>query len=80
MISTDVMGYPLNDAGIFILDVEASDVGIGGVIHQVQNDRERVIAYDSRLLKKSRKKLLHHRKRVTSSSIFYRIFQAVSLG
>ena len=40
LISTDVMGYPLNDAGIFILDVDASDVSIGRVLHKVQNDRE----------------------------------------
>ena len=30
LISPDVMGYPLSDAGEFILDVDASDVGIGG--------------------------------------------------
>ena len=44
------MGYPLNEAGDFILDVDASDVGIGGVLHQVQGDKEKVIAYASRAL------------------------------
>ena len=53
------MGYPLNNSGQFILDVDASDLGIEGIIHQVQNGRERVIAYASRALK-SREKLLYH--------------------
>ena len=37
LVSIDVMGYPLNDAGMSMLDVDASDVGIGGVLHQVQD-------------------------------------------
>ena len=49
------MGYPLNDAGQFVLDVDASAVGIGGILHQVQNDRERVIAYASRALNKAKR-------------------------
>ena len=36
LVSSDVMGYPLNDAGEFILDVDASDIGIGGILHQIQ--------------------------------------------
>ena len=50
LISSEVMGYPLNDAGEFVLDVDASDIGIGGILHQVQGERERVIAYASRSL------------------------------
>ena len=33
LVSTDIMGYPLNDGGEFILDVDASDLGIGGILH-----------------------------------------------
>ena len=33
LVGTEVMGYPLNNSGEFILDVDASDVGIGGIIH-----------------------------------------------
>ena len=43
LLSPDVMGYPLDKAGEFILDVDASDIGIGCILHQVQGDRERVI-------------------------------------
>ena len=55
LTSTDIMGYPLNDAEDFVLDVDASDMGIGGILHQVQNGRERVIAYASRSLNKAAK-------------------------
>ena len=50
LVSADVMGYPLNEAGEFVLDVDASDIGIGGILHQVQDGRERVIAYASKVL------------------------------
>lgn len=34
-ISANVTGYPLNDGGDFILDEDASNMGIGIVLHQV---------------------------------------------
>ena len=40
LISSDVMGYPINEGGEFILDVDASDVGLGGILHQQQEGRE----------------------------------------
>lgn len=52
LVGTEIMGYPLNEADEFILDVDESDVAIGGVLHQVQAGRERVIAYASRALNK----------------------------
>ena len=55
LVCTDVMGYPMNDSGDFILDVDASDIGIGGILHQIQKGRERVIAYASRALNKAEK-------------------------
>lgn len=52
LVSPEVMGYPHNDCS-FILDTDACDVSIGAVLSQLQEGRERVIAYASRSLSKS---------------------------
>ena len=52
LTGADVMSFP-RDEGTYILDTDACDVGIGGVLSQVQGDRERVMAYGSRSLNKS---------------------------
>ena len=36
LISADIMGYPFNEAGEFVLDVDASDIGIGAVLHRAE--------------------------------------------
>ena len=46
------MAYP-QDVGEFILDCDACDVSIGCVLSQVQDNKERVIAYGSRTLNKA---------------------------
>ena len=53
LVSPEVMGYPLNEGGEFILDTDASGVAIGSVLIQVQEGREKVIAYASRAMNKA---------------------------
>ena len=52
LLGPEVMGYPCNDA-TFVLDTDACDVSIGAVLSQIQDGRERVIAYSSRVLNKT---------------------------
>ncbi|XP_036001790.1 uncharacterized protein LOC118565513 [Fundulus heteroclitus] len=52
LTTAPVLGFPL-DQGNMILDTDASDVGIGAVLSQVQQGRERVLAYGSRKLSKT---------------------------
>jgi len=47
-----VLAYP-DENGSFILDTYACDYGISGILTQVQNSEERVIAYASNTLTKS---------------------------
>ena len=74
------MGYPLNNSGEFILDIDASDVGIGGIIHQVQNGRERVIAYARRALNKAEKNYCITEKELLAVRYFVKYFPKYLLG
>ena len=51
LVSTDIMGYPRNEGGDFVLDVDASYVGIGSVLQQIRGKVARWIEvlsqYDS---------------------------------
>ena len=80
LTGADIMGYPLNDAGEFRLDVDASDVGLGGILHQVQNGRDRVIAYASRSLNKAEKNYCITEKELLAVRFFIEYFRQYLLG
>ena len=80
LLSADVMGHPLNEAGDFILDVDASDIGIGGILHQIQGEREREIAYASRSLNKAEKNHCVTDKELLAVRYFIEYFRQYLLG
>ena len=80
LIGSEVMGYPQNEGGEFILDVDASDVGIGGVLAQIQNGRERVIAYGSRTLNKAESNYCITEKELLAVRYFIEYFRQYLLG
>jgi len=50
--SSPILSFP-REEGEFILDTDASNIGIGAVLSQKQEGKEKVIAYYSRILNKS---------------------------
>lgn len=51
LVNAPILSYPLPN-GKFILDTDASNVGIGGVLSQTQEGQEKVIGYFSKTLSK----------------------------
>ena len=52
LLGENIMAYP-QENGEYILDTDASEYGIGTVLSQIQDGKERVIAYASRSLNKA---------------------------
>ena len=80
LVSSEVMVYPSNDAGQFYLDVDASDVGIGGILHQMQEGKEKVIAYASRALNKAERNYCITEKELLAVRFFIEYFRQYLLG
>ena len=55
LVRAPILSFPTED-GDYILDTDASNFGLGGVLSQIQDNVERVIAYYSRALRLSQRK------------------------
>ena len=80
LVSPEIMGYPLNEGGMFYLDVDAFGLGIGAVLAQQQDNRERVIAYTSRALNKADRNYCFTVKEVLAVFYFVQYFRQYLLG
>ena len=55
LIDAPILAFP-TETGQYILDADASNFGLGGVLSQIQKDQERVVAYCSRTLRPSQRR------------------------
>ena len=55
LVRSPILAFP-TESGDYVLDTDASNFGLGGVLSQIQNDQERVIAYCSRALRPYQRK------------------------
>ena len=55
LIHAPILAFP-TETGQYILDTDASNFGLGGVLSQIQDDVERVIAYYSHALRPSQRR------------------------
>ncbi|KAL5505635.1 hypothetical protein EMCRGX_G007099 [Ephydatia muelleri] len=80
LISPPVLAFP-DHSKPFILDSDASDGGIGGVLLQKQdNELERVIAYGSRVLSKTERNYCVTRRELLAAVYFIEQFRPYLLG
>ena len=55
LIHAPILAFP-TETGQYILDTDASNFGMGGVLSQIQDDVEHVVAYCSRALRPSQRR------------------------
>ena len=79
LLGPEIMGYPL-ETGEFILDTDASGKGIGAVLSQVQNGRERVITYASRTMQKAERNYCVTDQELLALRYFIEYFRQYLLG
>ncbi len=73
------MAHPRND-GLYILDTDASDTQIAGVLSQVQDGNERVVSYGSRTLNKAERNYCITDKELLAVRHFVEYYRQYLLG
>ena len=79
LISPEIMAYPLDEGGYF-LDCDASGYAIGGVLSQMQDGVERVMAYGSKMLNKAERNYCVTDKELLSLRYFVEYYRQYLLG
>ena len=81
LVEAPVLAYPTQESNSkYILDTDASLVGIGGVLSQTQNGVERVIAYASQTLSKSERNYCTTYRELLAVVRFVKHFRHYLLG
>ena len=79
LTSTPILAYP-DESSSFILDTDASEIGIGAVLSQIQDGNERVLAYASRKLNKAERSYCVTRRELLAVVHFVKHFKHYLYG
>jgi hypothetical protein len=79
LMTSPILAYP-EHSGKFILDTDASAYGIGAVLSQEQNGKERAIAYASRTLTRAQRNYCVTRRELLAVVFFVRYFRPYLYG
>ena len=79
LLSAPILGFPTEDDR-FVLDTDASLFAIGGVLSQIQNEEEVVIAYASRSLRISQRRYCTTRREMLAAVVMCTHFRSYLRG
>ena len=69
-----------SDGDMFVLDTDASHTGIGAVLSQIQDGKEKVISYASRMLTVSQRRYCVTYRELLAVVVFFKQFRHYLLG
>ena len=79
LVRAPILGFP-TESGCFVLDTDASLFAVGGVLSQLQEDREVVIAYASRSLLLSQRRYCTTHREMLAAVVMYTHFRSYLRG
>ena len=79
LVSAPILGFPTEN-GRFVLDTDASLFAVGGVLSQLQDDREVVITYSSCSLRLSQRRYCMTRREMLAAVVMCTHFRSYLRG
>ena len=79
LLSAPILGFPTEE-GRFVLDTDASLFAVGGILNQIQNEEEVVIAYASRSLRISQRRYCTTRREMLAAVVMCTHFRSYLRG
>ena len=79
LVNAPILSYP-DPSADFVLDCDASDIGIGGVLSQVIDGKEQVVCYGSKSLSKPERRYCVTRRELLAVVYFVKHYRQYLLG